>query len=104
MPRPRIRVVNPNSNEDVTRGTGRFNVAQGAVMTAQNIGAALSTTLAGVVVVEAGYSAAFLMLGGIAAIGVALCLFALPETRIRSVSAAADLGQTGPTTSAIAAE
>jgi MFS family permease len=39
---------------DLTRGTGRFNVAQGAVITAQGIGAALSTTLAGFVVVHAG--------------------------------------------------
>ncbi len=45
------------------RNTGRFNVAQGAVITAQSIGAALSTTLAGLVVVKAGYSAAFLVLG-----------------------------------------
>ena len=45
---------------DLTRGTGHFNLAQGAVITAQGLGAALSTTLAGVVVVHAGYSAAFL--------------------------------------------
>ncbi len=32
---------------DLMRNTGRFNVAQGAVITAQSIGAALSTTLAG---------------------------------------------------------
>ena len=36
---------------DLMRNTGRFNVAQGAVITAQSIGAALSTTLAGLVVV-----------------------------------------------------
>lgn len=89
---------------DLMRGTGRFNVAQGAVMTAQNIGAALSTTLAGFMVVKAGYSAAFLMLGGVAAVGVALCLFALPETRIGPEAAAADTGQTARPTSAIAAE
>ena len=47
---------------DLMRGTGRFNVAQGAVTTAQGIGAALSTSLAGFVVVHAGYSAAFLTL------------------------------------------
>jgi MFS family permease len=41
---------------DLMRGTGRFNAAQGAILTAQGIGAALSTTLAGVVVVTAGYS------------------------------------------------
>ena len=49
---------------DLMRGTGRYNVAQGAILTAQGIGAALSTTLAGVVVVHAGYSAAFLTLAG----------------------------------------
>ena len=89
---------------DLMRGTGRFNVAQGAVMTAQSIGAALSTTLAGLMVVKAGYSAAFLTLGAVAAVGVAFCLFALPETRIGSVSGAAGTGQTAPATSAIAAE
>ena len=89
---------------DLMRGTGRFNVAQGAGMTAQNIGAALSTTLAGLMVVKAGYSAAFLMLGGIAAAGVALCLVALPETGTGSRSTAADSGQTARPTFAIAAE
>jgi MFS family permease len=65
---------------DLMRGTGRFNVAQGAVITAQTIGAAMSTTLAGVVVVNAGYNAAFLVLGGVAAAGFALFLFAMSET------------------------
>jgi len=66
---------------DLMRGTGRFNVAQGAVLTAQGIGAALSTTLAGFVVVDAGYSAAFLTLAGIAAVGLALYFFVMPETQ-----------------------
>jgi predicted MFS family arabinose efflux permease len=66
---------------DLMRGTGRFNVAQGAVITAQGIGAALSTTLAGFVVVHAGYSAAFLTLAGIAAVGLALYFFVMPETQ-----------------------
>ena len=66
---------------DLMRNTGRFNVAQGAVITAQSIGAALSTTLAGLVVVEAGYSAALLTLGAVAAIGFAICWAFLPETR-----------------------
>jgi Major Facilitator Superfamily len=52
---------------DLTRGTGHFNLAQGAVITAQGIGAALSTSLAGLVVVYAAFSAAFLVLAGIAA-------------------------------------
>jgi MFS family permease len=68
---------------DLMRGTGRFNVAQGAIISAQGIGAALSTTLAGLVVVRAGYSAAFLTLAGVAAIGLALYFFVMPETQAR---------------------
>jgi MFS family permease len=66
---------------DLTRGTGHFNLAQGAVITAQGIGAALSTSLAGLVVVHAGFSAAFLVLAGIAASGFFLYFFGMPETR-----------------------
>ena len=65
---------------DLMEGTGRFNVAQGAVITAQEIGASLSTTLAGVVVVAAGYSAAFLTLAAIAAAGLILFALAMPDT------------------------
>jgi predicted MFS family arabinose efflux permease len=66
---------------DLMRGTGRFNVAQGAIITAQGIGAALSTTLAGIVVVQAGYSAAFLTLAGVAIVGLGLYFFVMPETQ-----------------------
>ncbi|AWB22868.1 MFS transporter [Methylobacterium currus] len=66
---------------DLTRGTGRFNVSQGAVATAQSLGASLSATLAGLIIVSAGYSAAFLTLAGIAGLGFALYLLAMPETR-----------------------
>ncbi len=66
---------------DLTRGTGRFNVSQGAVATAQGLGAALSATLAGTVIVGFGYSAAFLLMGGIALVGFLGYLLAMPETR-----------------------
>jgi MFS family permease len=89
---------------DLMRNTGRYNIAQGAVITAQSIGAALSTTLAGVVVVNAGYSAAFLVLGVVAAIGFAVCWLALPETRAQVQVDAGETGQTAPSPSAIAAE
>jgi MFS family permease len=69
---------------DLMRGTGRFNIAQGAILTAQGIGAALSTTLAGLVVVHAGYNAAFLTLAGIAILGVLVFFFGMPETLPRS--------------------
>jgi MFS family permease len=65
---------------DLMEGTGRFNVALGAVLTAQGIGASLSTTLAGLIVVNAGYSAAFLALAAIAGAGLALFWIAMPET------------------------
>ena len=65
---------------DLTRGTGHFNLAQGAVIAAQGVGAALSTSLAGLVVVHADYSTAFLALAAIAASGLLLYLFAMPET------------------------
>ncbi|RTL70349.1 MAG: MFS transporter [Hyphomicrobiales bacterium] len=66
---------------DLTYGTGRFNLSQGAIATAQGIGAALSTTVAGVIVVAAGYSAAFLTLGAIALAGLLLYALAMRETR-----------------------
>ena len=87
---------------DLMRNTGRFNVAQGAIITAQSIGAAISTTLAGLIVVKAGYSAAFLTLGAVAAIGFVVCWFALPETR--SDMPAGRSEQTAASASAIAAE
>lgn len=88
---------------DLMRNTGRFNVAQGAVITAQSIGAALSTALAGLVVVRAGYSAAFLALGAIAAAGFAVCWWLLPETR-DTAAVSVPNRQTSPSPSAIAAE
>jgi MFS family permease len=66
---------------DLMEGTGRFNLAQGAVITAQEIGASLSTTLAGLIVVAAGYSAAFVTLATIAGAGLILFALAMPETR-----------------------
>jgi predicted MFS family arabinose efflux permease len=65
---------------DLTRGTGRFNVSQGAIATAQGVGAALSTGVAGFIVVGAGYSAAFLTLAAIAGAGFLLYLLVMPET------------------------
>jgi predicted MFS family arabinose efflux permease len=59
------------------------------VITAHGIGAALSTTAAGLIVVKAGYSAAFLMLAGVAATGLLLLWFAMPETAERPTSKAA---------------
>jgi len=60
--------------------------------------------LAGLVVAMAGYGAAFLTLGAVAAAGVAVCWFALPETGRRSAPGATPRKQTAPPASGIAAE
>ena len=74
---------------DLTRGGGRFNAAQGAVATAQGVGAALSATLAGLIIVSAGYSTAFLALAAIAALGFVLFLALMPETRDKTAAGSA---------------
>ncbi len=65
--------------KDLTTGTGRFNVSLGVISTIFGLGAALSNGLAGLVVQQAGYSAAFLTLAGIAALAFIL-LLKMPET------------------------
>lgn len=69
---------------DLTRGTGRYNLTQGALGTAVGIGASLSTAFAGFLVHRFGYSAGFLSLAGIAAIAVVVLWLAMPETRPES--------------------
>ena len=65
---------------DLTRGTGHFNVSQGAIATAAGLGGALSTAVAGLIVVKAGYSAAFLFLAGVAGAGLIGFCAMMPET------------------------
>jgi MFS family permease len=66
--------------KDLTQRTGRFNVSLGAISTVFGLGAALSNGLAGLVIREAGYSAAFLTLAVIAALAFVLLWLAVPET------------------------
>ncbi|MGB6209328.1 MFS transporter, partial [Mycobacterium sp.] len=66
--------------QDLTHGTGRFNVSLAALTTAWGIGAALSNILAGWIVVVASYDVAFSSLGALAAVGLALYVVAMPET------------------------
>ena len=65
---------------DLTRGTGHFNISQGAIATAAGLGGALSTAVAGLIVVHAGYSAAFLFLAGVAGAGLIGFCAMMPET------------------------
>lgn len=75
---------------DLTEGTGRFNVSQGAIATLQGIGASLSTAAAGQMVVREGYSAAFLMLAAAAGVALLLAALLLPETRNVGAAEAGD--------------
>ena len=65
---------------DVTDGTGRFNVVQGALTTLIGVGASLSNLIAGWIVQLAGYSAGFLFLAGVAVVGALIFGFLMPET------------------------
>ena len=76
-----LGVMVPLIVADVTRGTGRFNLALGFVGSAVGIGASASTTLAGYCSDHFGSGVAFFGLAGIAAAGLALAFAALPETR-----------------------
>jgi MFS family permease len=55
-------------------GTGRVNVSQGAVATAQGVGAALSPLLGGTLAQQFGYAGAFLALGALSVGSLALWL------------------------------
>ena len=65
---------------DLTRGTGRFNLASGALATMVGIGAALSATVGGQLIQHAGFNTSFLGLGAIAVIAFATLWAAVPET------------------------
>jgi len=65
---------------DRTCGTGRFNLAQGALATAVGIGAALSNSFGGLLVQRFSYRFSFLGLGAVAVVAVTLLFFGVPET------------------------
>jgi MFS family permease len=71
---------------DLTKGTGRYNLAQGAAAAAWGLGAALSNSVAGVIVDLAGYNAAFLFLAAVALAAFILFWIAVPETGEQSKS------------------
>jgi MFS family permease len=73
-----LGVATPGLTARILAGTGHVNAGLGAVMTLQGVGAASSPALAGLIAQQLGYSAAFLALGVIAALGLVLWLFATP--------------------------
>ena len=77
---------------DIMRGTGRYNLAQGAVATTQGIGASVSGLAVGVVTDHFGYSPSFLFLAAAAAVAFVVFFAFMPETRDEWVSGRADSG------------
>src|SRR3984957_5153957 len=65
---------------DLTKGTGRFNLAQGFVGTISGIGASLSTTLIGLVAGSFGPAAGFLGIAALALAALILLWLLMPET------------------------
>lgn len=65
---------------DLTQGTGHFNISQGAIATAAGLGGALSTAIAGAIIMAAGYSAAFYFLAAVAGCALILFYMWMPET------------------------
>ena len=76
-----LGVLVPLIAADVTRGTGRFNLAQGMIGTAVGIGASVSGVLTGYTADLAGSTAAFLMLAAVGAVGLTSVWALMPETR-----------------------
>ena len=74
---------------DIMRGTGRYNLAQGAIATLHGIGASVSGLVAGVIVDHFGYSPAFLALAAVATVVLTVFALVMPET--------ADSGDAGGT-------
>ncbi len=73
-----LSVAVPGLVARILAGTGHVNAGLGAVMTLQGIGAALSTTVGGIVAERFGYPAAFVALAAIAAVALALWVLARP--------------------------
>lgn len=65
---------------DLTTGTGRYNLALGAIATAQSIGTVLSNLATGYVVQGWGYQAGFVFLAVVAAFALFLFSWTMPET------------------------
>jgi MFS family permease len=68
---------------DIMRGTGRYNLALGAIATMLGIGASLSGLAAGAIVDHFGYNAAFLTLGAVALVALIVFALEMPETAER---------------------
>ncbi len=76
-----LGVMVPLIVADLTRGTGRFNLAQGIVGTMTGIGAAASTVIGGYLIDHFGSQVTFLGLGALAAVALTAATALMPETQ-----------------------
>jgi hypothetical protein len=81
-----LGVLVPLVLADISRGTGRFNLAQGMLACATGLGAATSTAVAGYLAARFGTGAAFAGLAAAAALAFVAALIAMPETMPRDQS------------------
>jgi MFS family permease len=83
---------------DLTKGTGRYNLALGASGACWGLGAALSNGVAGFIVNVFGYSAAFIFLSACALAAVFLFWQGMPETRDMATEATPETAKPSPST------
>src|SRR5215831_1982015 len=76
-----LGVLTPLVIADLTKGTGRFNLAQGLVGTLSAIGAALSTAVSGFVAASYGQMAGFWAVTAVGLLAVAILWIFMPETK-----------------------
>jgi MFS family permease len=81
-----LGVLVPLVLADISRGTGRFNLAQGMLACATGLGAAASTAAAGWLAARFGTGAAFAGLAGAAVLAFLAVLIAMEETMPRDQS------------------
>ncbi len=91
-----LSVAVPGLVARILAGTGHVNAGLGAVMTLQGVGAALSTTVGGIVAERFGYAAAFLALGCIAAAALVLWVLARPWMTAACAGASATSSRNKP--------
>jgi MFS family permease len=70
---------------DLTKGTGRFNLAQGLVGTLSGIGASLSTSISGLLVDRLGHMAGFVSVTAIGVMAVVMFWAFMPETKSSTI-------------------
>ena len=76
-----LGVMTPLVIADVTKGTGRFNLAQGIFGAIMGVGASLSPTLTGLIVHRFGPPAGFVSLAAVGLVAFLVVAVLLPETK-----------------------